>query len=48
MRRVLKARIRKKYRSEAVRRVKVYMQRLRASKSGVLAKIGEKLHREKK
>ena len=48
MRRVLKARIRKKYRSEAVRRVKVYMQRLKASKSNILSKIGEKLHKDNK
>lgn len=43
IRRVLKARLAKKYRSEALTRVKVYMKRLKQSKSPVLSKIGEKI-----
>ena len=42
MRRVLKRKIQKKYHAEAVRRMKVYFNRLKSSKSSVLAAIGKK------
>ena len=43
VRRILKRRIQKKYHSEALRRMKVYFNRLKSSKSSVLAAIGKKL-----
>lgn len=42
-RRILKMRLRKKYLNEARRRVKVYLQRLRQSKSPVLSKLGKQV-----
>ena len=42
MRRVLKRKLQKKYHAEAVRRMKVYFNRLKSSKSSVLAAIGKK------
>lgn len=42
-RRVLRAKLEKKYHAEATKRMKVYIQRLRSSKSGILASIGKKL-----
>ena len=43
VRRILKRRIQKKYHAEAIRRMKVYFNRLRSSKSSVLAAIGKKI-----
>jgi hypothetical protein len=43
VRRVLKKRIQKKYHNEAIKRMKVYFNRLRSSKSSVLAAIGKKI-----
>lgn len=43
VRRVLKRRIQKKYHAEAIKRMKVYFNRLRSSKSSVLASIGKKI-----
>ena len=43
IRRVLKKKIQKKYHAEAVRRMKVYFNRLKASKSSVLSALGKKL-----
>ena len=48
MRRVLKRKIQRKYHAEAVKRMKVYFNRLRASKSSVLSAIGKKLNVTKK
>ena len=42
IRRVTRAKLRKKYKAEAVRRMKVYYQRLKNSKSPVLNKIADK------
>ena len=42
MRRILRARMAKKYHGEAMRRMKVYFKRLQSSKSGILAKIAGK------
>lgn len=41
--RILKKRLRARYRGEALRLVKNYVKRLKASKSGVLSKLGKKL-----
>ena len=43
VRRVLKKRIQKKYHAEAIKRMKVYFNRLRTSKSNVLASLGKKI-----
>lgn len=43
MRRILKKKIQKKYHAEAVRRMKVYYNRLRSSKSKILSNLGKKL-----
>lgn len=43
MRKQLRARLRKKYHAEAMKRMKVYYKRLTSSKSSVLSKIGKKL-----
>jgi hypothetical protein len=43
MRRVLKRKLQKKYHAEAVKRMKVYFNRLKSSKSSVLAAIGKKI-----
>lgn len=43
MRRILKRKIQKKYHAEAVRRMKVYFNRLRSSKSTVLSALGKKV-----
>ena len=41
IRRITRAKLRKKYRSEAIRRMKVYYQRLKNSKSPVLNKVAK-------
>lgn len=41
--RIYKAKLRQKYRGEALKRVKAYVKRLKASSSGVLKKLGEKI-----
>lgn len=43
MRKLIKARLRKKYHSEALKRMKIYFKRLTGSKSKTLSKIGKKL-----
>ena len=43
IRRVLKRKIRRKYHAEAMRRMKVYFNRLRSSKSTVLSALGKKI-----
>ena len=43
MRKVLRAKLARKYHAEATKRMKVYFARLKKSKSGALSKIGEKL-----
>lgn len=43
MRKQLRARLRKKYHAEAMKRMKVYYKRLTSSKSSVLSKIGKKI-----
>ena len=43
VRRILKRRIQKKYHSEAIRRMKVYFNRLKSSKSTVLSNLGKKI-----
>ena len=43
MRRVLKRRLQKKYHAEAIKRMKVYFNRLKSSRSSVLAAIGKKI-----
>lgn len=43
MRKLIKARLRKKYHSEALKRMKIYFKRLTSSKSKTLSKIGKKL-----
>lgn len=43
MRRILKRKIQKKYHAEAVRRMKVYFNRLKSSKSTVLSTLGKKV-----
>lgn len=43
MRRVLKRKLQKKYHAEAVKRMKVYFNRLKSSRSSVLAAIGKKI-----
>ena len=43
MERVLKAKLRKKYHSQANKKVKEWLERARKSKSGILAKIANKL-----
>ena len=43
VRRILKRRIQKKYHAEAIRRMKVYFNRLRSSKSTVLSSIAKKI-----
>lgn len=48
MRRVLRRRLQKKYHAEAVRRMKVYFNRLKSSKSPILAKLGKKIDTEEK
>ena len=42
MRKILRARLEKKYRSEATKRMKIYFNRLKNSKSGFLNKIAAK------
>lgn len=46
MRRVLKRKLQKKYHAEAVRRMRVYFNRLKSSKSPILAKLGKKVDAE--
>lgn len=41
--RILKAKLRKKYKAEALKRVKAYILRLKKSKSGILSKIADKI-----
>lgn len=41
--RIYKAKLRQKYRGEALKRVKAYVKRLKASSSGVLKKLGDKI-----
>lgn len=48
MERVLKARLRKKYHTQANRKVKEYLKRAKGSKSGLLARIAAKLSGGKK
>jgi hypothetical protein len=48
MRRILKRRLQKKYHAEALRRMKVYFNRLRASKSSILSAIGKKISGDEK
>lgn len=48
MRKVLRAKLRKKYHAEAVKRMKVYFKRLTSSKSSPLAAIGKKLEKDTK
>lgn len=48
IRRVLKKKIQRKYHAEAVRRMKVYYNRLRSSKSPVLSNLGKKLSESSK
>ena len=48
MRRILKRKLQKKYHAEAIRRMKVYFARLKASKSPILAKLGKKVDGEGK
>lgn len=43
MRKILRAKLERKYHGEATKRMKIYFNRLRRSKSGVLSKIGDKL-----
>lgn len=43
MRRILKRKIQKKYHAEAMRRMKVYFNRLRNSKSSILSNLGKKI-----
>ncbi len=43
IRRILKRKIQKKYHAEAVRRMKVYFNRLKSSKSSVLSNLGKKI-----
>lgn len=43
LRRVTRSKLRKKYKAEAIRRMKVYYQRLRSSKSPVLNKVAKKV-----
>lgn len=43
IRRVLKRKIQKKYHNEAIKRMKVYFNRLRSSKSNILSAIGKKI-----
>lgn len=43
MERILKAKLRKKYRSQATAKMKEYLSRARKSKSGILARIASKL-----
>jgi hypothetical protein len=43
MRRVLRRKLQKKYHGEAVKRMKIYFNRLKASKSPILAKLGKKV-----
>ena len=42
VRKTLRAKLRKKYHAEALKRMKIYFKRLRSSKSGPLANIGKK------
>lgn len=46
MRRLLKKRIQKKYHAEAVRRMKVYYNRLKSSKSQVLSSLAKKISKD--
>ena len=48
IRRVLKRKIQRKYHAEAIRRMKVYFNRLRSSKSQVLSNLGKKISAEPK
>lgn len=41
--RIYKAKLRQKYRGEALKRVKAYVKRLKTSSSGVLKKLGDKI-----
>lgn len=43
MRRVLRRKLQKKYHPEAIKRMKIYFNRLKASKSPILAKLGKKV-----
>ena len=43
MRRVLKRKLQKKYHAEAIKRMKVYFNRLKASKSSILSALGKKI-----
>lgn len=47
MRRILKRKIQKKYHTEAIKRMKVYFNRLKASKSNILASIAKKVAGDK-
>jgi hypothetical protein len=47
MRRILKRKIQKKYHQEAIKRMKVYFNRLKSSKSSILASIGKKISGDK-
>lgn len=48
MRRILRRKLQKKYHAEAVRRMRVYFNRLKNSKSPVLSKLGKKMENEDK
>lgn len=48
VRKTLRAKLRRKYHGEAMKRMKIYFKRLRASKSGPLAKLGEKFSKDAK
>ena len=46
VRKTLRAKLRRKYHAEALKRMKIYFKRLRSSKSGPLAKIGKKFDKK--
>ena len=43
MRKILKARLTKKYHAEAMKRMKIYFKRLNNSKSNILSKLAKKV-----
>ena len=47
VRKTLRAKLRRKYHGEALKRMKIYFKRLRSSKSGPLAKLGQKFDKKK-